>query len=377
MANRKWSDSDLIKILSISILAVLAAGSFAFNDASATHFSEDTKWQLVYLTDTNVCSNYDYQMTVKYDLLTEGYMGLYEFDNTKYEPLCMNHLKYDSLYEFPQDIDLIVLVYSRNLGEVELNDQKMGGLFTHSGPNRSINNAVIICDCPNFYFSDPVWILTHELSHFILYFLEFDMNVIEDKVHEYDEKYDECREHYDDSCESILTKLRVAPMAYSFSVMPPYKDAVGISKLKNNIVNVPAPLLELGKVVTQWWTAGKITEGDYSNALGLLAVQNQDLQNANHNVLFTDGPISKEATWKDVLFADGSSENKETVMSKVQEKLKIEDQIYQQTDFTGLPDWFKQNAQWWVDGQITNDDFIRSVKYLKDAGTIREYQFGQ
>ena len=367
----------MIKILSISVLTVFAVGSFGFNDAFATHFSEDTKWQLIYLTDTNVCSNYDYQMTVKYDLLAEGYMGLYEFDNTKYEPLCMNHLKYDETYEFPQDIDLIVLVYSRNLGEVELNDQKMGGLFTHSGPNRSINNAIIICDCPNFYYSDPVWILTHELSHFILYFLEFDMNVLEDKVHEYDDKYDECREHYDDSCESILTKLRVDPMAYSFSVMPPYKEAVGISKLKNNIVNVPAPLLELGKVVTQWWTAGKITEGDYSNALGLLAVQNQDLQNANHNVLFKDGPISKEATWKDVLFADGSSENKESVMTKVKEKLKIEDQIYQQTDFTGLPDWFKQTAQWWVDDQITNDDFIRSVKYLKDAGVIREYQFDE
>lgn len=51
----------MIKILSISVLiAVLAAGSFAIDDAFATHFSEDTKWQLVYLTDTPVCSNYDH-----------------------------------------------------------------------------------------------------------------------------------------------------------------------------------------------------------------------------------------------------------------------------------------------------------------------------
>ena len=378
MAYWKWSDSDMMQTLTISVLiAVLAAGSFAIEDGFATHFSEDTKWQLVYLTDTNVCSNYDHQMTMKYDALTEGYLGLYEFDNTKYDPLCMNHLKYDALYEFPQDLDLIVLVYSKNLGEVELHDQKMGGLFTHSGPNRSINNAVIICDCPNFYYSDPVWILTHELSHFMLYFLEFDMTVIEDLVHDYDEKYDECRKYYDDSCESILVKLRVDPMAYSFTVMPPFEQAIGISKLKNNEVNVPAPLLELGKVVTQWWTAGKITEGDYSNALGLLAVQNQQFANENHNVLFQDGPISNEPTWEDVLFAEGSSENKKTVMSKVKEKLKIDDQIYQQTDFTGLPDWFKQTAQWWVDGQIPDDDFIRSVKYLKNSGIIREYQFEQ
>ncbi len=376
MACCKRSDKGLIKSLSIPLLvAIFVAGSFAINDGFATHFSENTKWQLIYLTDTNVCSNYDYQMTVKYDLIAEGYMELYEFDNTKYKPLCMNHIKYDETHEFPQDLDLIVLVYSKNLGEVELHDQKMGGLFTHSGPNRSINNAIIICDCPNFYYSDPVWILTHEMSHYILYFLEFDMNVIEDLVHEYDEIYDECRQYYDDSCKSILIKLRVEPMAYSFTVMPPFEKAIGISKLKNNEVNVPAPLLELGKVVTQWWTAGKITEGDYSNAVGLLAVQNQQFENSNYNVLFKDGPISSEPTWEDVLFPEGSSENKDTVISKVKEKLKIEDQIYQQTDFTGLPDWFKQNAQWWIDGQITNDDFVRSVKYLKDSGIIREYQF--
>jgi hypothetical protein len=251
----------------------------------------------------------------------------------------------------------------------------MGGLFTHSGPNRSINNAIIICDCPNFYYSDPVWILSHELSHFILYFLEYDMHVIEDLVHEYDAKYDECRVSYDDSCKLVIAKVRVELMAYSFSVMPPYEQAIGTSKIKNNEVNISAPLLELGKVVTQWWTVGKISEGDYSNALGLLAVQNQQIQNDNHNVLFKDGPINNEVTWEDVLFADGSTENKANVMEKVREKLKIEDQIYQQTDFSGLPDWFKQNAQWWVDDEITNEDFVRSVKYLKDSGIIRDHQF--
>jgi len=365
----------MIKVLSISLLiAIFSVGSLVIDDAFATHFSEDTTWQLVYLTDTKVCSNYDYQMTVRYDEITEKYFELYQFDNSKHEPLCLNHHSYDTLYETPEELDLIVLVYSRNLGEVELHDQKMGGLFTHSGPDRSINNAIIICDCSNFYYSDPVWILTHELSHFILYFLEFDMHVIENLVHEYDDKYDECRTHYDNSCESILAKIRVEQSAYSFSVMPPYEQAIGIGKLKNNEVNVSAPLLDLGKVVTQWWTAGKITEGDYSNALGLLAVQNEQFPDQDHNVLFKDGPIKKEVTWNELLLADGSSENKENVMAKVREKLKIEDQIYQQTDFTGLPDWFKQTAMWWIDDQITNDDFVRSVKFLKDSGIIRDRQ---
>ena len=354
-------------------MSITALSLFGIQDVHATHFSEDTRWQLVYLTDTQVCSNYDYQMTVKYDEITDKYFDLYGFENTKYEPQCMNHYRYDALYEMPDDLDLIILVYSRNLGEVELHDQKMGGLFTHSGPDRSINNAIIICDCPNFYYSDPVWILSHELSHFVLYFLEFDMHIIEDLVHQYDDKYDQCRLNYDDSCESILTKIRVEKMAYSFSVMPPYAPAVGMSKVKNNNVNVSAPLLELSKVVTQRWTAGKITEGDYSNALGLLAVQNEQFPDQDHNVMFKDGPTKNEVTWQDVLLADGSAQNKEAVMYKVREKLKLEDQVYQQNDVGGLPGWFKQNAQWWLDGQITNDDFVRSVKFLRDSGGIREY----
>ncbi|MFB5632602.1 MAG: hypothetical protein ACE5Q9_04670, partial [Nitrosopumilus sp.] len=98
--------------------------------------------------------------------------------------------------------------------------------------------------------------------------------------------------------------------AYSYSVMPPYEDAIGISEIKSNNVEISKPLLELGKVMTQWWTVGKISEGDYSNALGLLAIQHQQNNNAQYNVLFKDGPIAEDVvTWEDVLLADGSDEN--------------------------------------------------------------------
>lgn len=364
-----------MNLLVLSILAILASGMLAASDSFATHFSEDTKWQLVYITDTPVCSNYDYQSTIKYDEIAEKYFGLYQFENTKYDPLCMNNQKYDASYEIPEDLDLLVLVYSKNLGEIELHDEKMGGLFIHSGSDKKFNNAIIICDCSNFYYSDPVWILTHELSHFILYFLEFDVHVIEDLVHQYDDKYDQCMANYDDSCKSIMTKLYVNHMAYSFSVMPPYQDAIGISKIKNNSVEISKPLADLGKIMTKWWSTGKISDGDYSNALGLLTMQNQKMQQEKYNVLFKDGPIEKNVvTWQDVLLADGSDENKKDVMSKVKTKMKIDKQEFQQTDFSGLPSWFKNTAKFWVDDQISDEEFIRSVRYLKDAGIIKEHE---
>ena len=359
-----------------AVVSAIILGGILYEDAHATHFSEVTRWQLLYLTDTNVCSNYDHQMTVKYDEITQKYFDLYEFDNAKYEPVCVNHKFYDSNYTIPEDLDLIILVYSRNLGEVELHDQKMGGLFTHVGTDRSINNAIILCDCANFYYSDPVWILTHELAHFILYFLEYDLYVIEDLIHEYDEKYDQCRVSYDDSCLDILQKIRVKDMAYSFSVMPTYDPAIGQAKLKNNEVNVSPSTLELGKVITNWWTSGKITEGDYSNALGLLATKDQNMQQ-NKNVLFKDGPINDDETWQDVLFFDGGAQDKIQAITKVKEKLKIDEQEYQDTDFSGLPDWFKQTAQWWTEEKITDDEFVRNVKFLKENGIIRDHQIDQ
>ena len=82
-------------------------------------------------------------------------------------------------------------------------------------------------------------------------------------------------------------------------------------------------------------------------------------------------------TWQDILLADGSDENKIGVMEKVKQKMKIEDQEFQQTDFTGLPLWFKNTAKYWSDDKISDEEFIRSVKYLKDAGIIREHNLGE
>ena len=36
-----------------------------------------------------------------------------------------------------------------------------------------------------------------------------------------------------------------------------------------------------------------------------------------------------------------------------------------------VPDWIKNNAGWWADGQITEDDFIMGIKYLVEAGIIQ------
>ena len=36
-----------------------------------------------------------------------------------------------------------------------------------------------------------------------------------------------------------------------------------------------------------------------------------------------------------------------------------------------VPDWIKNNARWWVDGMISEDDFIKGVKFLVEKGIVQ------
>jgi hypothetical protein len=36
-----------------------------------------------------------------------------------------------------------------------------------------------------------------------------------------------------------------------------------------------------------------------------------------------------------------------------------------------VPDWIKNNAKWWADDQISDEDFVKSIQYLVKKGIIR------
>lgn len=38
---------------------------------------------------------------------------------------------------------------------------------------------------------------------------------------------------------------------------------------------------------------------------------------------------------------------------------------------TKVPDWIKNNAKWWSEGQITDDDFVKGIQYLVEKGIIK------
>jgi len=334
---------------------------FQYGNAYATHLTEKSTWQLIYVTHNNSCSNYDYQIFNKYAELTEKYFELYQFNNTKYSSSCLTLESFNS-YESPVELDLLLVVYDRELGEAELHSKNLGGAYLHDGSDKRQNHVIVMCDCANFYYSDPVWILSHELSHFILFVLNFDTSIIENLVHVYDKQYDSCMKDYTEQCTNVIYKLRIDSMAYSISIMPPYKNAIGIEKLETP-TEISPNVISLNKVITKWWKEGKITDAEYANAIGHMVSDQEYFDTVNSKVMFADEPINgNEKTWKDIL--NPKKEN-DDLFSTI--PFASESSLNKPHDGSNtLPNWFEDNAKLWAEDKITTEDFVRNVKYLRE-----------
>jgi len=365
----------------LGAIMLLATSPFLTNDAFAHHLSDEMIWQVVVITSKPACSNSDYQMMNKFDEITEKYLDLYQLENDKYDPACFPDSKYLSEYTSPQDLDLIVLVYDNDLGEKELHSQDKGGVYSHTGVDRKMNHAIIICgDCPTWNFSNPEWILSHELSHFVLYYFDFDLTVIEDAVHSYDEAYDECLETKNTSCIKDVTKIKTE--SYAYSVMPIYEPAIEKTTGNELIVDDVNPVvMELTKQITEWWAEGKITDGDYANAVGFVIDKDVISSHGDIEILFADDPIDESVTWDELLEdtttpywdrAETSEDETAQLLSRVPQNLKTQEEIiYADELISGLPEWFKTTAGWWAEDKITNEEMMKSVEYLRDAGVLR------
>jgi len=357
----------LTKQFLIGFLAVVSLfiSPITINEIFAERGYDELKWQEIFIASSPACSNYDYQMLNLYTEITSKYLELYNVDNSAYDPLCFPYTQYLSEYQRPNDLDLLVIVLDRNIGEEYLHTQKMGGLYTHTGIDKTQNNLIVFCDCPNFYYSDPVWILTHELSHLVLYSLGYDSTIVEDLVHSKDKKYDQCRENYKESCKPVSTKLRLDNYAYSFSVVPIYEQA----KYKVNPNNLPPPILEFTKTITMSWIEKKISDNDFTKILGVVANYMSPSSNENSQIVYTDEAFDKDKiSWKE-MNSEYTEEQNDFLLNVTQSNVKEEK--YYQEPIIGLPVWFKETANGWEDGTVTNVEFMKDIEFLRNEGVLK------
>ncbi len=95
---------------------MLISSPISYQPVFATHLSEELKWQLVFISARS-CSLHNFQMMNQYDEITEKYLELYGLETSKYDPLCIGEKEYLNESTPPQDLDLIILVYDKELGE--------------------------------------------------------------------------------------------------------------------------------------------------------------------------------------------------------------------------------------------------------------------
>ena len=237
------------------------------------YVQEEATWQLVVISSEPACSGYHYYMVEKYNEITSEYLDLYKLFHGSYEPECFTEDDFIEEYTKPYDLDLLILVFDKEKGMADLHTYNTGGVYIHQGNDLSTNHNVIICDCPNFKYSDPVWILSHELSHFVLNYLAFDLDEVEEKIHGIDYKFDRCVEgEYDSLCSTVKTRIETARAHWT--VMIPYELAIGIDP--------PVPLVQkvslespyqtsMIKEITNWWLDGEISDENYIKSLKILS----------------------------------------------------------------------------------------------------------
>jgi len=98
-------------------------------------------------------------------------------------------------------------------------------------------------------------------------------------------------------------------------------------------------------------------------------------------ILFSDGPLDDSVTWDELLEettipywdrAETLEDETTKLLSRVPQNLKTQEEIiYADELISGLPEWFKTTAGWWAEDKITNEEMMKSVEYLRDAGIIR------
>ena len=368
------SGDSMIVISSILVVALvlcIPSKSYAMDE------SGNVKWELVYISADHGCTNFQYQMTDVYDELASKYFSLYQFGNSHYPPQCMSDKKYSN-YKVPADVDLLILVYDDQIANVELHPNDVGGFYTHVGQDRTKNHAIVICDCSNFGFATPTWTMSHEISHFITYYLGFGL-AVQNQIHTLAGKYDACIEiKWDNStCHGIMTRVYGDHYFTWAAVMVPYQPAVGKKLISDNdtatdyrsSIASSDLVVSIQKEITKWWLADKINDTEYANILSYIVTKSPkpaDNYTMPANVFLASGRDGEEENSTYFDLSTGQNHNTAILLKRVPFK------SYNITEPSGIPQWFKTRASGWAYNQsLSNHDFFDSIQYLFGMGNWR------
>jgi len=352
------------------------------SNSYASYGSEKLHWQIVYLADEDECLQTDLQKIQEYDNLVKNYFGLYQFDTFNYEPNCMSFTQYSSYVE-PYYLDLLILFFDENLADRVLGIKDLKGLYAHTGIDRPTNHFILVNDRPNYHSDydskNPSWVLSNSLSHFILYYKGYDANIIEQLIQPKDSFYKSCfgKTSIVGSCKEVKLLMTVQDSSKDFLVLPPFEDAVG-----NNIIQYMEREISESEIsknlyqqITKWWISEKLSDDDYVLAIKHFA----HIPSSPSKEISYLPPLEIRDGFAIPIFSfEKESENQKIMVyrEEIQQQLKIIDDlipfekhslIKQQDKF---PDWFKNRAILWINGEVSDFIFLDGLEGLLRSENI-------
>jgi len=340
-------------------------------------------WQMVYVNDNDRCLPNDLQNIKQYSFLVESYFELYQFEAFNYEPNCMSLEQFAS-YRTPYYFDLLILFFDQNLVHNTLGNKGLSGLYAHTGNDRSTNHFILLNDRTS-YESDqdsknPSWVLSNSLSHFILFYKGYDESVIQKLIQPDDPLYRNCfgKGQHTTNCLDVRDSLRPQAAGRSFIVIPTFEGAIGNSLIQylEEEISESSVSRNLHKQITKWWISGKLSDDDYIDAIKLVA----RIPSYSIEVLHSP-PLEIEAGFVIPVFSfEKEIENEENLSYRnaiekqlgiIENFIPFERQNLPEIKQNGkFPNWFKERASLWVDGEVSDYVFLDGLEGLLRSTNI-------
>ena len=373
--NRKKGITNIsLMIVIISMMAPIALPeSFAQSE-------QQPVWQLLYLKE-DFCQNKDNQVAYAYADLTTKYFELYQLSNFGKEAYCITVSEYAN-YKETMEVDLVILVFDDLLGEKILQSNDLDGIYAHMGNERLTNHTIILCDCSSDKLSSEsaltAWILSHELSHFVLSYKGYSKSNIQEIIHSIENEYSECVEvfHVDANCASVKITTRGDSTTRNSIVMTPYKPAVG-----NNLINyisddIGTQVIELQREVTNLWVTGAIDDAAFVATIKHLVdpplEKNFDqvatFLEMENGFVISELVKKTETDWQEYLNPLEKEETLKPLLDYLTPPIESQLELADQDQF---PHWFKTRALLWAEQKISDDVFFNGIEHLVRSGTIQ------
>ncbi len=356
-------------VLGISIVGVLFDSAFASE-------SELPSWQLVYVKSEK-CKTIDDQTVREFSGIVTKYLEEYQFENVANIPKCMSIIDYENT-KTTLKADLLIIIFDPITGSNILGSKYLDGIYAHQGNDRSTNHQIFICDCPNYFagFESPLpsWVLSHELSHFVLSYKGYTHASIQQIVHEMDDKYRLCIGTTNAKCDDILIRISPASSSKNYHVMKPYEAAIGNKITKyysDDILN--EKLVNMQKEYTKLWVSNVIDDQTYVKSI--LNLIDSPVDNPKHTANtymsipngFVIADISKSSP---IGWHDSSNQFAADTREFLLNNLKIVNEV-EEDEEEKIPTWFKTRARLWSLERISDNVFFSGVEHLIRDGVIK------